>query len=377
MLYVSRAQPNPAKTQILNFYLPLQLPGNLFRISHSTMNQNETAPAPTTTPSSKQVPSWPVQKYTLSPPTLTELLPTIQAGLALNFLDVSVEVIPACPDLRLPPFHLAAAGLSGNERIADVGGPPNLHPLPRFDRRYEIRDEIAGLMEMGGERGFVLGAGAGPFDVVGGNSELVVNLAFGKGEGGAGDGDVVNLTRVVRIEEIGEAGGRGRCVCENVPGNSTGCALMANLFGSEGRTGEVLKISAKTRTGELDFISAIQKALRERFGTQPVSLAGVFVIKKGKAKLHVMPDFSKEPLETSQVKEWLRFFEMRAPLVCLTVFHSFDPGLDLRMEHTHCFSQHGEGGHYHYDTTPEEVEYEAYLNTAKILYRIDQPAVSG
>ncbi len=27
------------------------------------------------------------------------------------------------------------------------------------------------------------------------------------------------------------------------------------------------------------------------------------------------------------------------------------------MEHTHFYSEHGEGGHYHNDTTPEEVEY--------------------
>ena len=220
------------------------------------------------------------------------------------------------------------------------------------------------LMEMGPplEQGFVLGAGAGPFDVVGVNSELAANLSFEDG----GD-KMVNLSHVARIDE------KGGCVCELVPGDSKDCALMANLFGSEGRKGEVIKISARVRTGEKDFISAIRHALRSEYGDRPVSMGGVFLIKRGKAMLHVMPDFSKEPMEPGQVKDWLKFFDMKAPLVCLTVFHSYDPGLDLRMEHTHCFSQHGEGGHYHHDATTDEVEYEAYLNTASVLYRIDQP----
>lgn len=64
---------------------------------------------------------------------------------------------------------------------------------------------------------------------------------------------------------------------------------------------------------------------------------------------------------------------MDAPLVCLSVFHSFDPGLSLRMEHTHCFSKHSQGGHYHDDVTPDVVEYEAYFNVAKAIYRIDRP----
>lgn len=103
-----------------------------------------------------------------------------------------------------------------------------------------------------------------------------------------------------------------------------------------------------------------------------MSLGGVFVIRKGKARVHVMPGFSEVPLRgREEVEGWLRYFEMGAPLVCLSVFHSFDPGLGLRMEHTHCFSGHGEGGHYHGDVTPEEVEYEAYFNVAKVLYRID------
>jgi hypothetical protein len=107
--------------------------------------------------------------------------------------------------------------------------------------------------------------------------------------------------------------------------------------------------------------------LQAEYGERTVSLGGVLVIKKGKAKLHVMPDFSKTPLKTKEeVNEWLRYFDMAASLAYLSVFHSYDPGLDLQMEHTHCFSDHNEG---------DEVEDEAYFNVASVLYGIDRSVV--
>lgn len=47
--------------------------------------------------------------------------------------------------------------------------------------------------------------------------------------------------------------------------------------------------------------------------------------------------------------------------------------MDLRVEHFHCFSEHGQGGHYHFDTTPNEVEYRGYFMLADYVYRVDQP----
>ncbi|TKC47919.1 hypothetical protein EI555_012961 [Monodon monoceros] len=103
-------------------------------------------------------------------------------------------------------------------------------------------------------------------------------------------------------------------------------------------------------------------------------LANLFA--KGKSEdSYIMPaEFSSCPLNSDEdVNKWLRFYEMKAPLVCLPVFISRDPGFDLRLEHTHCFSHHGEGGHYHYDNTPDIVEYLGYFLPAEFLYRIDQP----
>lgn len=151
--------------------------------------------------------------------------------------------------------------------------------------------------------------------------------------------------------------------------NSSQFGLLGNFFISEGKACKVIKIEASKRTGDDNFISTIRKILKTKYGNQPVSLGGVFVITSGKAKLHIMPDFSKIPLETDDdVNNWLKFFEMDSPLVCLTSFHSHDPDLDLRMEHTHCFSDHNQGGHYHYDTTPRDVRFGRFLKIQNSIW---------
>lgn len=299
----------------------------------------------------------PVQKVDLRPPPLSELVNHIEGGLKQNFKSASVS-IEQCTDLRQSPYNLAFTGLSGSPRIADVGGQPNLAPTPDFSKKYDLLS-IAKLMEMPEEQGALLGAAAGPFHVVGVNSELMPNLSWM-------NGNVSNETHFAKVKKDGSA------LCEKL--SSHDCALMANLFGSAGLPGPVLKITASSRTGTLNFTDAIRKALKDAYGERTISLGGVFLISRGRANLHVMPDFSPTPLITEKQKqEWLKFYEMEAPLVCLSVLHSHDPGLDLRIEHTHCFSSHGEGGHYHFDTTPDEVQYEAWFNVADILYRIDRP----
>ena len=52
-------------------------------------------------------------------------------------------------------------------------------------------------------------------------------------------------------------------------------------------------------------------------------LGGSFVMKTGKAKQHVMPDFSETPLNTeAQLDKWLHFYEMSAPLIAVGTFVS-------------------------------------------------------
>ncbi|KAJ5090833.1 hypothetical protein N7532_009517 [Penicillium argentinense] len=312
------------------------------------------------------------------PPELSELATILQKQLSSNFASATVVVVEQCPDLQQPPFNLAAPGLSGYPWIADIGGQSNLFPTPNYKAQYSLL-QLARNLQNSPSGGAVIGAGAAPFQDIGRNAELAPNLAWE----GYGDEDfegdslkVNNLTRVV----LADRGGVPSCQRTT----STNCALMMNLYGSSGRPGPVLKVTARGRTGDMNFTNCIRFGLRDTYGdSRPISMGGVFLLKKGKAKFHVMPDFptadelpfrDREQLE----KEWLTYHVFDAPVVCLSVFHSADPeGLGLRMEHTHCFETNGniKGGHYHYDIQDgdEEVEYEAYLHPASTLYRIDRP----
>lgn len=105
-----------------------------------------------------------------------------------------------------------------------------------------------------------------------------------------------------------------------------------------------------------------------------VGIGGVFVLKNGKVHQHVMRDFSKTPIRTEEeLNNWLKFYEMPAELVALGTFVTGEFDLDLRLTHFHSFSQSHWGGHYHYDTTPDTVEYEAYFNVGERIVRIDRP----
>ncbi|KAL6040219.1 hypothetical protein STEG23_016036, partial [Scotinomys teguina] len=233
-----------------------------------------------------------------------------------------------------------------------------------FRKVYDL-NEIAKEIKLPGA--FILGAGAGPFQTLGFNSEFmpIVQTASEHNR-------PVNGSYFARINPTD-----GTYLLEKYSQkhHDFGCALLANLFASEGQPGKVIKVQAKRRTGQLNFVTCMRQTLEKHYGNKPVGMGGTFIVQKGKVKAHIMPtEFSSCPLTSDEaVNKWLYFFEMKAPLICLPVFVSKDPGLDLRLEHTHFFSHHGEGGHYHYDTTPDTVEYLGYFSPAQLLYRIDQP----
>jgi hypothetical protein len=320
-----------------------------------------------------------------NPPTLTELASIIEKALRQNFTHATAEVVE-CPDLREPPFGLAAQGLSGNPVIADIGGQANLFPTPNFHAKFSLL-ALARDMRMSPERGFLIGAGAAPWQDIRHNAELAPNISWEGKKGGSADFNdeasisVTNKTRIIEVNPQPASSSEHSITCR--PSPSTNCALMANLFGSSGLPGSVLKVTARARTGAHNFTNAIRHGIHAVYGdSRPVSLGGVFLLKSGTAKLHVMPDFPpQEELPFKDRKqleqEWLKYQTCVAPVVCLSVFHSADPeGLGLRMEHTHCFDLEGKkkGGHYHYDVDDGgDVEYEGYFNVAEVVYRIHRP----
>lgn len=319
--------------------------------------------------------------HKLQTTSFEELTTILEPALTSNYAHTTIDVV-YCPDLRQQPFHLAAEGLSGRPIVADIGGQPHLFPEPLLDKKYSMTAIAKDYMGMSGDRGMLIGAGAGPFHIVGQNSELAPNIAWKDGWD-----NVTNLTYYARIDKSDPSA--AKVICERCP--STDCALMMNLYGSAGLPGPVLKITARKRVGATkSFTDVIRFAIRDHFGDdKPVSLGGVFLIRKGTTNFHVMPDFPpKDQMpfkDPKQLNDWLTYhnFSVKGQgqndeIVCLTVLHSADPEqkLGLRMEHTHCFSQDGKGGHYHYDLEDDEVEYEGYFNVAEMVYRVDKPKVT-
>lgn len=305
---------------------------------------------------------YPVQSCELFLPPQEEVAKVLEDGLKANFHgDVSVNIVD-CPNLTCQPWGLAAPGLCGSPRLLDIGGVPYLVPLADRTKFYDLK-EMARLAELPGA--FLLGAGAGSSRVAGVNCEMMPNARV-QGNGSS----EVNNTYIAKVSKQDNS-----IVLEKF--NSLETGPLANVLACEGRPGKVFEVKAKCRQGGENFVTCMRKALGAKYKDQPVSLGGVFHIVKGTAKLHVMPEFSQKPLECDDdMNNWLQFYEVQAPLICLSVFISHDPDFDLRVEHTHCYSDHGEGGHYHYDTTPTEVEYHGYFTLAEKLYRIDRPTVT-
>ncbi|KAK7080120.1 hypothetical protein SK128_006978 [Halocaridina rubra] len=299
-----------------------------------------------------------VEKKQLHVPPLEEVATVLQSALKNSFAEASVSVVE-CPDLTKPPYGLEAVGLCGSPRLGDVGGVPNLMPVVQKDKLYDIRD-LAKSVDL--PDGFVIGAGAGPHPHVGVNSELMANLV-------AGD----RASNGCHIAKVNDA---GSYQLMKLPPTETRCALMLNMFASEGQSGKVLHIKAKKRTNDTNLVTCLRKGLEEFYGEKAVGLGGTFRLMQGRAKCHVMPDFPKAPLTCdADVNKWLKFYDMPAPMVFLSTLISKDVDLDLRIEHSHGYGKDC-GGHYHYDTTPDAVEYEGYYNVAELMYRIDRPIVT-
>uniref|UniRef100_A0A8B9PWN5 Chromosome 11 open reading frame 54 n=1 Tax=Apteryx owenii TaxID=8824 RepID=A0A8B9PWN5_APTOW len=239
----------------------------------------------------------------------------LQKGLKENFADAQVSVVD-CPDLTQEPFNFPAKGICGKPRIADVGGVPYLLPLVQKEKVYDL-NIVAKDIELPGA--FILGAGAASSRILGVNAELIP-IVQAKSE----KKPAVNGSYIAQINPADKG-----CLLEKYSSKYTDCefGLLANLYASEGQPGKVIEVKANERTGELNFVSCLRQILEKHYGEKPVGMGGTFIIQKGKAKIHVMPpEFSACPLNTDEdVNNWLKFFEMKAPLVCQPVIVSRDP----------------------------------------------------
>lgn len=294
--------------------------------------------------------------------SLEDLSSSLEEILSSNFSSVNVSVVD-CPDLTLAPFNLISRGLGGSPRIVDVGGPgkafPNIDTTP-----YNLAD-ICKTAEL--PKCMAIGPGAGSIRQLGYNTELVHNAYIAPNDQSKFGSYIISL------KEPTSESPKPYAVGQLTDSTAEEFSLLSSLLLTEGKPGKVIKIEAKNRTGPENFVTQMRLGLAKKYGTQPVGLGGVILIRSGKVKLHIMPELPKERFKSKEdMYKWLAHFVMDAPLTCASVFISHDPGLDLRLEHTHCFSDHGDGGHYQHDVTPNTVHYEAYFTPAEYLYRIDR-----
>jgi hypothetical protein len=308
-----------------------------------------------------------IEKSKFKEYSLDKISEALQKGLSDNYKAVEVSIAD-CPNLR--DWGCPSEGISGNQKIIDVGGEPYMHD-PKFIGAEFDYEEISKMI--GSEKSYALGAGSGAMSCLEGHcGELVINE---------------NLITSESKSIIARVGSNKECIAEKYKARKHGG--LGNVFYTDGVKGKVIKIKIKGRSGEQGSLTqAMRKALSDNLkieGNDHVALAGVFRILKGKIKSHVQPDYADikheyyDPKQMKCVKDFLQFYEPVGPeLQGYSILWTGDPtGGDLNLresgEHTHFHSYTKENiaGHYHFDVTPEEIEYEGYFNTAEEVHRVN------
>lgn len=303
----------------------------------------------------------PIKKADTSRVSIAELQLALSEGLSESFKDVNVS-LSCCPDLKKKPYNFYCSTI-GRGAIFDVGGPGYLVPDTNFEKRYSL-DQLLGLcsvLEVPDD--LIFGPCAGPFWELGSNSEMV-----------ACKHSKDNFSNSFVSWAYEDDKKLPKASFKSISSNNFG--LLGNFFvSSQDEESTVLKISASGRLSDLNFTDAIQKCISESFPKKVISMGGLFVVSNSRINCHVMPNFSPKRLVNScMVNEWLKFFAFEPPMTFATVLHSHDPGLDLRMEHSHGLNENNRQlGHYHNDIDGDTVSYEGIFALADKAIRVDMP----
>ncbi len=288
-------------------------------------------------------------------------------GLKENYKDVKVDIVD-CPNLK--QWDCPAEGISGNEKIIDVGGEPYMHD-PQFIGAEFDYEEIS--KNIRSQKSYALGAGSGAMSCLSGHcGELVVNE---------------NLITSESKSVVARVGKDKECIVEKYTARKHGG--LSNIYFSDGQKGKVIQIKVKRRSGKQGSLPQSMRGALNKYlpvkDNRHVALAGVFRILNGKIKSHVQPDYNDikikyyDPKQMKCVKDFLQFYQPVGPeLQCYSVLWTGDPtggNLNLREsgEHTHfhSYKHNRDAGHYHFDVTPNEIEYEGYFNISKEVYRVN------
>ncbi|XP_033229694.1 ester hydrolase C11orf54 homolog [Belonocnema kinseyi] len=150
---------------------------------------------------------------------------------------------------------------------------------------------------------------------------------------------------------------------ERLPGDDTGITNVGNVLVSEGKPGKVVQIHVKKRIGTISaFPDNIQQILAKRYEGKIVGLGGIFLTKHGELTQHV--------LESGTTEVTFLYYNMSAPIISAGAIVSSETDLAFAPYHFHGFSHLKSCGHYHFDVTPDEIEYLGYFTPAKVISRV-------
>ena len=103
-------------------------------------------------------------------PSLQAVAEALEKGLRANYQEAKVEIVD-CPNLK--KWDCPSEGISGNERIIDVGGEPYMHDKKYIGAEFDY-EEIS--KKIGSEKSCALGAASGAMSCLEGHcGELVIN----------------------------------------------------------------------------------------------------------------------------------------------------------------------------------------------------------
>ena len=204
-------------------------------------------------------------------PSLEMIAESLEKGLKDNYQESTVEIVN-CPNLR--EWGCPSEGISGNERIIDVGGEPYMHDKQLIGTEFDYA-EIS--KKIGSEKSYALGAGSGAMSCLDGHcGELVINENL-----------ITNESRSI----IAQVNKNKECVTKKYTEKKHGG--LSNIYFSDGKIGKVIKIKLKKRIGKQGSLpQAMRTALLENIITQKsehVALGGVFRVLHGGVKSHVQP----------------------------------------------------------------------------------------
>ncbi|KAL6437406.1 hypothetical protein ACFW04_005120 [Cataglyphis niger] len=301
-------------------------------------------------------------------PSLEDLTNIFYDELNPYFEEFEIEVV-SCPCLTRSPYNLAAAGLSGNTGILELGTFDNFYPNPRTDLAFDIQH----MLSRCNNDVFVIGSGFATQPSMPYNGHLTMNAVIS-----ANPTNVINnsciayevVTDELRLQIINDT-------------NQIKCSLFGQFFFSKGKRGPMIKIRAKGRRSRSSIIALIQKVLANRCQDQSlIGLGIVLVINGGLTAQYLLPHNF-----VSDDNKRLKNYYSRITQYSLNCLNLIALGALISKKLTICENRKNRGaflldknsmfnaftnfesfGNFFNDLTPDKTEYIVYINIAQETY---------